>query len=67
MGQLDLLGTLFFMPAVVSLLLALQWGGSKYAWSNGRIIGLFVVFGVLIIVFVGIQIWKQDHAVSGKP
>jgi putative effector of murein hydrolase LrgA (UPF0299 family) len=66
-GQLDLLGTLFFMPAIVSLLLALQWGGSKYEWSDGRIIALFVLFGVLIIAFVGIQIWKQDSAVSGKP
>jgi hypothetical protein len=65
-GQLDLLGTLFFMPAVVCLLLALQWGGSKYAWSNGRIIALFVVFGILITVFVGIQIWKKDIAVSDK-
>lgn len=32
--QLDLYGTAFFMPAVVCLLLALQWGGSKYEVSN---------------------------------
>jgi hypothetical protein len=38
----------------VSLLLALQWGGSKYAWDNGRIIALFVLFGILITAF-GIQ------------
>jgi hypothetical protein len=38
----------------VSLLLALQWGGSKYAWDNGRIIALFV-FRILITAFVGIQ------------
>jgi len=62
-GQLDLLGTLFFMPAVVCLLLALQWGGSKYDWNNGRIIALFVIFGVLIIAFLVIQILKQDNAV----
>jgi hypothetical protein len=65
-GQLDLLGTLFFIPAVVCLLLALQWGGSKYAWSDGRIIALFVVFGILIVAFLGIQIWKKDNAVSDK-
>ncbi|KAJ7158336.1 major facilitator superfamily transporter, partial [Mycena crocata] len=55
-------GTLVFMPAIISLLLALQWGGSKYEWKNGRIIGLFVVFGVLIIAFIAIQIWKQELA-----
>jgi predicted small integral membrane protein len=60
--QFDLFGTLVFLPMIVCLLLALQWGGSKYPWSDGRVIGLFVVFGVLLIVFVGIQIWKKDHA-----
>ncbi|CAK5266485.1 unnamed protein product [Mycena citricolor] len=60
--QFDPLGIVTFMPAIVCLLLALQWGGSKYAWSDGRIIALFVVFGVLIFAFVGIQIWGQDGA-----
>ncbi|KAJ7282314.1 major facilitator superfamily domain-containing protein [Mycena rebaudengoi] len=55
-------GTLVFIPAIVSLLLALQWGGTKYEWKNGRIIGLFAVFVVLFAVFVGIQIWKQEAA-----
>ncbi|KAF8213602.1 major facilitator superfamily domain-containing protein [Mycena galopus ATCC 62051] len=61
-NQFDPLGTLIFIPAIVSLLLALQWGGSKYPWKDGRIIALFVVFGVLIPAFVGIQIWKQENA-----
>lgn len=60
--ELDLIGTVFFMPAIVSLLLALQWGGSKYPWNEARIIALFVLFGVLIIIFIGIQIWKKDNA-----
>jgi EmrB/QacA subfamily drug resistance transporter len=60
--ELDLIGTVFFMPAIVCLLLALQWGGSKYPWNEARIIVLFVLFGVLIIIFIGIQIWKQDNA-----
>jgi hypothetical protein len=65
MEQLNLYdpwGTLFFVPAIVSFLLALQWGGSKYAWNSGRIIALLIVFGVLICVFIGIQFWRQDHA-----
>ncbi|KAF8142615.1 major facilitator superfamily domain-containing protein [Mycena galopus ATCC 62051] len=40
----------------------LQWGGSKYVWKSARIIALFVVFGILISVFIGIQFWKQDTA-----
>ncbi|EME79884.1 uncharacterized protein MYCFIDRAFT_155743 [Pseudocercospora fijiensis CIRAD86] len=61
LDQFDLYGTMVFLPMIVSLLLALQWGGSKYPWSNGRIIGLFVTFGVLLIIFVSIQFWKQDN------
>ncbi|KAJ7182973.1 major facilitator superfamily domain-containing protein [Mycena crocata] len=60
--QLDLWGTLVFIPAIVCLLLVLQWGGSIYPWNDGRIIALFVLFGVLIAVFVAIQIWKQEDA-----
>ncbi|KAJ5502678.1 Major facilitator superfamily domain general substrate transporter [Penicillium fimorum] len=60
--ELDLVGSLFFLPAIISLLLALQWGGTKYAWGSGRIVGLFVVFGVLGLVFIGIQIWAGDRA-----
>ncbi|KAJ7124552.1 major facilitator superfamily domain-containing protein [Mycena epipterygia] len=60
--QFDPLGTMIFIPAIVCLLLALQWGGSKYPWSNGRIIALFVLFAVFISIFTAIQIWKQDQA-----
>ncbi|KAJ8097204.1 major facilitator superfamily domain-containing protein [Lipomyces tetrasporus] len=62
LNQLDVVGTIVFVPAVVCLLLALQWGGTRYAWSNARIIALFVVFGVLIIIFLGVQIRKGDYA-----
>lgn len=34
------------------LLLALQWGGIDYAWSSSVIIGLFVGFGLTLILFV---------------
>ncbi|KAJ7735121.1 major facilitator superfamily domain-containing protein [Mycena maculata] len=60
--QFDPFGTIIFIPAIVCLLLALQWGGSKYPWADGRIIALFVIFGVLISAFITIQIWKQDQA-----
>jgi hypothetical protein len=59
---LDPLGTLFFLPAIVCLLLALQWGGSIYAWGDGRIIGLFVVFGVLFVCFIALQFHAGEKA-----
>ncbi|OQE23395.1 hypothetical protein PENFLA_c011G00146 [Penicillium flavigenum] len=59
---LDPLGTLFFLPAIVCLLLALQWGGSMYAWGDARIIGLFVVFGVLFLCFIALQFHTGEKA-----
>jgi hypothetical protein len=58
----DLYGNVFLMPAIISLFLALQWGGSKYPWGNGRIIALFVVFAVLISGFVAVQFWRPHNA-----
>lgn len=34
--QFDPIGTVLFIPCIVCLLLALQWGGTKYPWSNGK-------------------------------
>ena len=60
--RLDPLGTFFFLPSIVALLLALQWGGSTYSWSDGRIIALFVVFAVMFVGFAAVQIVMPDTA-----
>jgi hypothetical protein len=60
--RLDPIGMFFFLPSIVSLLLALQWGGSTYAWNDRRIIALFVVFAVLILCYAAVQILKPDTA-----
>lgn len=62
LAHFDLPGTICFLPGVITLLLALQWGGSTYPWHNGRVIALFIISGVLLISFVFIQIWKQELA-----
>jgi len=61
-NRLDPIGMVFFLPAIVSLLLALQWGGSTYAWNSGRIIALFVVFAVLSLAYAAVQILKPGTA-----
>lgn len=60
--QFDPIGTSLFMPAIICLLLALQWGGSQYAWGNGRIIALFVIAGILAIGFAIVQFRQGDNA-----
>lgn len=60
--QLDLLGASLLIPAIICLLLALQWGGNKYAWNNSRIIGLFIGFGLMVICFAVSQIYLGERA-----
>ncbi|KAG0371309.1 major facilitator superfamily domain-containing protein [Gamsiella multidivaricata] len=38
--RVDLLGSFLLLVAVTLILLPLSWGGSKYAWDSGIIIGL---------------------------
>ena len=60
--QLDPIGTSLFMPAIVCLLLALQWGGTTYDWSSARIIVLLVLSGLLFSAFVCVEHWQQENA-----
>ncbi|CAG8765292.1 2764_t:CDS:2, partial [Ambispora leptoticha] len=47
--RVDYIGTVLIVGAVITILLAVTWGGTKYAWSSARIICLFIVTGILII------------------
>ncbi|GIK04535.1 hypothetical protein Aspvir_008618 [Aspergillus viridinutans] len=60
--QLDLIGASLLIPAIICLLLALQWGGNKYPWNNSRIIGLFIGFGLMAILFAFSQVKMADKA-----
>lgn len=62
LNQFDVFGTLLFVPSIVCLLLALQFGGSKYHWANARVVVLFALFGVLFVGFVLVQLWKGENA-----
>jgi hypothetical protein len=59
--RLDPLGSFFFLPGVVTLLLALQWGGTAYSWSNGRIIALLVLGSILLLAFLLVQIYGGEN------
>lgn len=62
LSQLDPIGFALVVPSVICLLFAIEWGGTTYPWSSGRIIALFVVFGILIIAFMASQVWLGDKA-----
>jgi MFS family permease len=60
--NIDIVGAVFLICAIVCLLLSLQWGGFSYAWSNSKVWGTLLGFGLLIAVFIGIQLRQGDRA-----
>lgn len=60
--SLDGAGIILIIAAVCCLLLALHWGGTSFSWRSSRVIGLFVGFGVLAVVFALVQWRRGDRA-----
>ena len=62
--RLDPLGLVFFVPSMVCLVLALQWGGTAYPWSAPRIIGLLVTFGITFAAFLVVEALMPQTAMA---
>lgn len=62
MKQIDLLGAFVLILATVCLVLALQWGGTVYPWSDGKVWGCILGFALFVMVFIAIQLWLKERA-----
>jgi MFS family permease len=60
--RLDWVGAILGLGFVTSLLLPLQWGGNSKPWSSPVVIALFVVFGVLLVLFGLWETYKGPNA-----
>lgn len=60
--HLDILGFSIFAPAVTMFLLAVEWGGNKFAWSSATIIGLFCGSAAMVSVFGAWEHYNGDNA-----
>ena len=52
LGKLDWLGLLIFTGWCLSFVMALQFGGSYYSWKSASEIALWVMTGVLMVIFI---------------
>ena len=62
LDQMDLVGNLLFLPSITCLFIILSWAGIKYAWSDPKVIGLFVIFGVFLLGFLYNEYRRGDKA-----
>jgi len=60
--KLDLIGCSLFTPACIMLLLALQWGGTRYSWKSATAIDLFCGCAPLLGTFIAWQHHKGSEA-----
>lgn len=62
LSKLDLVGFSLFAPFTVMILMALQWGGQKYAWSSAMIIGLLCGGVSTLLAFLAWEWYIGDKA-----
>lgn len=67
LNRLDLPGFAIFTPAIVMLLLPLEWGGSKFAWNSPTIIGMFCGAFVLLAIFLFWENFRGMNAMIPLP
>ena len=60
--QFDPIGFLLIGTSISCLLFALEQGGKDQNWSAGRVVALFVVFGILLLAFTAYQLWAADRS-----
>jgi len=60
--QMDILGTFLLLCSITCLILALQWGGVEKPWHSADVIGVLVGFGLILVLFVIVEIWLDERA-----
>ncbi|KQO93793.1 MFS transporter [Leifsonia sp. Leaf264] len=62
-GRLDMLGTAILSIGLVSALLAIS-EGEKWGWDDGKTIGLLILGGVALIVFVFVELRVKEPLID---
>jgi MFS family permease len=63
LASFDFLGTVLVVGALLPLVLAINFGGTLFSWNSGASIALFVISGLLTIIFL----LQQGFTVATNP
>ncbi|KAL4958232.1 major facilitator superfamily domain-containing protein [Aspergillus filifer] len=64
MLRLDPIGTMLMLASVTCYILAMQYGGQTYPWSNSIVIGLIVGFVAILFVLIAWELYMGERAMS---
>lgn len=59
---LDPVGSILLLAIITAFVLAIDWTGKRYSWSDSRVWGTMLASGVLLIAFSVLQWRLGDNA-----
>jgi EmrB/QacA subfamily drug resistance transporter len=59
-GKIDWFGSITMAATVIPFLLALIWGGTKYAWNSTQILSMFALAAVMLTTFILVERKAED-------
>ena len=64
--EIDYFGIVLLCGLIVSIVMAISFGGVEYAWNSGQVIALFVVAFVLLWLFLAQQVFAIRTTVERR-
>jgi hypothetical protein len=61
LNYMDLLEAIFRLTVIVCLICGLQWGGIRHAWSDRRVVTMFVVSALSLVICICLQARQGDR------
>lgn len=61
--QMDPLGTVLALGAIIAYILAMQYGGQAEPWNSSKVIGLLVGFVFIAAAFAAWEIYADERAI----
>ena len=62
-GRIDVAGALLLLVVFIPFLLALTWGGNRYAWTSVELLSMFAVSLVALVAFIVVEKRCKDVAI----
>jgi len=59
-GKIDYLGAMILLIVFIPFLLALTWGGNRYAWNSPQLLSMFALSAVAFVAFIRVESRASD-------